>query len=108
MKTRSASCDRTEAHRRSGSRSSRRPCRRRPSAVRATGGLRELLLVELVDAADIGQHDLAVDREDQALHDLADMHADRGGRVRRGLRAFRKPSRRDRPVRIPPLPLQPG
>ena len=64
-------------------------------AVRATSGVRELLLVELVRAADVGQHDLAVDREDQALHDLADLHTDRRCCVGRGLGAFRKPSRRD-------------
>ena len=42
-----------------------------PGARRPAGGRRQLALVELVGAADVGQHDVAVDAEDQALDDLA-------------------------------------
>ena len=52
------------------------------------GGVGQLLLVELVGAADVGEHDFAVDGEDQALDDLADIYADRRGGVGRGLGAL--------------------
>ena len=51
------------------------------AAALAAGGGRQLRLVELVGAADEGQDDLAVDGEDQALHDLADVDADRRRRI---------------------------
>ena len=55
-------------------------------ALRAARRRRQLRFVELVGAAHVRQHDLAVDGEDQALHDLADLDADRCGRIGRGLR----------------------
>ena len=56
----------------------------------------ELVLVELVGAADVGQHDVAVDGEDQALDDLADVDTDRRRRVGCGLRAVGEVERLDR------------
>ena len=44
----------------------------------------------------VGEHDLAVDAEDQALDDLADLDADRRRRVLRGLGALRELARLDR------------
>src|ERR687883_301936 len=56
----------------------------------------QLVLVELVRAADVRQHDLAVDPEDQALDDLADVDTDRGSGVGSRLGALREPARFDR------------
>jgi hypothetical protein len=53
-------------------------------------GRAELALVELVAAGHEGHDDLAVDGEDQALDDLADLDADGRGRVGRGLRPLRE------------------
>ena len=47
-------------------------------------------LVELIGTADVGQHNLAIDTEDEALHDLADLHTDRRRSVGCRLRAFGK------------------
>ena len=66
-----------------------------PLALEPAGGECQLALVELVDAADVGEHDLAVDGEDQALDDLGDVAADRVGGVDGGLGAFREAMRLD-------------
>ena len=66
-----------------------------PGAAQPAGGRRQLGLVELVAPADVGEHHLAVDGEDQALHDLADIDADRRRRVGCGLRAVREVERAD-------------
>jgi hypothetical protein len=57
-------------------------------ALRTTSSGRQLALVELVGAADVGEHDLAVDGEDQALHDLPDVDPDRRRGIGRGLGAI--------------------
>ena len=44
--------------------------------LHTTRGSRQLALVELVGPAHVGQDDLAVDGEDQRLHDLPDVDAD--------------------------------
>ena len=67
-----------------------------PGAVPATRRRGELALVELVGAADVREHDVAVDGEDQALHDLADLDADRRGRVGRRLGPVGEAHRLDR------------
>ena len=87
--------DRTAARRRSGTRSSPARCRRRPGHVRPAGGRGEPGFVELVAAAHVRQHDLAVDGEDEALHDLADVDSDRRRGVGRRLRPVGEVSRRD-------------
>ena len=61
-----------------------------PRARRSARGRGQLRLVELIRPAHVGEHDLAVDGEDQALHDLADVAADRRGRIGCGLRAVRE------------------
>ena len=90
-----ASCGRTAAPHRSGTRSSPAPCRRRRGRSSPARGGGEPGLVELVAAAHVRQHDLAVDGEDQALHDLADLDPDRRRGVGRGLGAVGEVSRRD-------------
>ena len=64
-----------------------------PAALQTSGGRCELELVELIRSADIGEHDLAVNGEDQALDDLADSHADRCCRVGGGLGAIGEAAR---------------
>lgn len=65
-------------------------------ALGTSGRCRQLPLVELVGTAHVGQHDPAVDGEDQALHDLAQLHTDRGGGIGRRLRAIGEAARLDR------------
>ena len=67
-----------------------------PTAPQATCRRSELRLIELVGAAHIGQHHLAVDTEDQALDDLPDVATDRLRRVDRRLRPLREADRFDR------------
>jgi hypothetical protein len=73
-----------------------------PLALESTGGERQLALVELVDAAHIRQHDLAVDGEDQALDDLGDVAPDRVGGVDGGLGALREAMRLDLEPQLSP------
>ena len=78
------------------------------AAHRATCGDGQLRLVELVRPADVGEHDLAVDREDQALHDLADITADRRCCVDCGLGPLGEANRLARRARSPHRLRSPG
>ena len=66
-----------------------------PAALAPPAADGQLAFVELVRSAHIGEHDLAVDGENQTLHDLAHLDADGGSRIGGGLGPLGEPHRLD-------------
>ena len=65
------------------------------SALVAASKRRQLLLIELIRATHVRQHDFTIDCEDQALHNLTDLDTDRIGGIDCGLGTVRKAARRN-------------
>lgn len=59
-------------------------------ATLTPGGGGQLGLIELIASTDVSDHDLVVDKKDQALDDLTDLYSDGSRGVDGGLGAFWK------------------